>query len=87
MKPPRRVLEVGCGSGHWLALLAASGHRVAGIDASSGMRAKAKSKVQTATRLHGQAETLPLENSSFERVIIFSALQLPALPHGKRGTD
>jgi ubiquinone/menaquinone biosynthesis C-methylase UbiE len=34
---PNRILEVGCGTGHWLSLLAERGHVVTGLDRSLGM--------------------------------------------------
>jgi ubiquinone/menaquinone biosynthesis C-methylase UbiE len=36
-----RVLEVGCGTGHWLRLLGENGIRVAGVDVSGSMLAYA----------------------------------------------
>lgn len=32
---PLRILDVGCGNGHWAVVLTAAGHRVVGIDASA----------------------------------------------------
>lgn len=72
--PPRRVLEVGCGSAHWLALLIAEGHSATGIDASAGMLQQAAVKVPAASLMHGHAESLPFESDSFERVFIINAL-------------
>jgi ubiquinone/menaquinone biosynthesis C-methylase UbiE len=47
------VLEVGCGTGHWLAWLAERGaDRLAGIDASADMLAKAAAKVDDAHLRH-----------------------------------
>lgn len=71
---PRRILEVGCGSGHWLASLAASGHRVVGMEPSPGMLAKAKSKHLPAQLVRGHAEALPFEAGGFERVVMVNAL-------------
>ena len=71
---PRRILEVGCGSGHWLASLTATGHEAIGIDASAGMLAKAKAKVPPAQLVRGQAEALAFATASFERVVIINAL-------------
>ncbi|MEJ2209772.1 MAG: methyltransferase domain-containing protein, partial [Anaerolineae bacterium] len=34
---PGCILEVGCGTGHWLAGLAAAGRRLYGLDLSAGM--------------------------------------------------
>jgi ubiquinone/menaquinone biosynthesis C-methylase UbiE len=73
-KEPHRVLEVACGSGHWLALLAANGHNVAGIDASAGMLAKAKAKLPQVPLVNGEAEALPFKPESFDRVVIINAV-------------
>ncbi len=40
--PPRRVLDVACGTGRHLAWLAGAGYDVAGADASAGMLARAR---------------------------------------------
>jgi ubiquinone/menaquinone biosynthesis C-methylase UbiE len=69
------VLEVGCGTGHWLAWL--TGHGIgglAGIDASAGMLAKASAKVDDADLRHGRAEDLPWPDASFARVFAINAL-------------
>lgn len=72
--PPQRVLEVGCGSGHWVALLLEQGHRVTGLDASSGMLAKARTRAAAAALVKGYAEALPFASGSFERIIVVNAL-------------
>jgi ubiquinone/menaquinone biosynthesis C-methylase UbiE len=68
------VLEVGCGTGHWLARLAAQGHRVAGVDASQGMLAKARLTAPGAAIVHGRAEALPWPDARFDRVVCINAL-------------
>lgn len=45
---PLRILDVGCGNGHWARRLAGSGHRVVGIDASAQRIAQARSDVPDA---------------------------------------
>lgn len=71
---PQRILEVGCGSGHWLELLDANGHRPTGLDASPGMLAKAQVKLPAVALVRGQAEALPFADDSFDRVLIVNAL-------------
>jgi len=71
---PRDVLEVGCGTGHWLALLHAHGARVSGLDASPAMLARARSKLPEAELVHGSAEYLPWPDASFDRVFSFNAI-------------
>jgi ubiquinone/menaquinone biosynthesis C-methylase UbiE len=72
--PVARALEVGCGTGHWLHLLAARGISVAGLDPSSGMLAGAKGRVPAAAFVQGTAEELPWVSGSFERVFCINAL-------------
>jgi SAM-dependent methyltransferase len=62
-----RILEVGCGTGRWLALLHSAGHDVAGIEPSEQMFARAQARV-TADLRHGTAEALPWPEACFDRV-------------------
>jgi len=73
-EPDRRVLEVGCGTGHWLALLRQRGFRVAGLDASSHMLARAQTHVPGTMLARGRAEYLPWVSGSFDRVFCINAL-------------
>ena len=67
-----RVLEVGCGTGHWLRLLGESGIRVAGLDASGNMLSYARARAPGALA-HGRAEHLPWRSQTFERVFCINA--------------
>jgi ubiquinone/menaquinone biosynthesis C-methylase UbiE len=67
--PPQRVLEVGCGTGHWLRWLAQHRHRAVGLDRSRGMLAEAGE-----SGILGTAERLPFGDASFDRVIAVNAL-------------
>lgn len=68
-----RVLEVGCGTGHWLRLLDESGTRVAGVDVSENMLAYARDQAPGALLIRGRAEHLPCANDTFERVFCINA--------------
>jgi len=70
---PRRVLEVGCGTGRWLALLASAGCQMAGIDPSREMLARAATRVAGDLR-QGVAERLPWGETSFDAVVYVNAL-------------
>lgn len=67
-----RVLELGCGTGHWLSVLA--GRRVVGVDPSAGMLAEARVKAPSAQLVLARAEALPFADASFDRVLIVNAL-------------
>ncbi len=68
-----RVLEVGCGTGHWLRLLGDRGLRVAGVDASGNMLTYARERAPGAALAHGRAEHLPWGSQTFERVFCINA--------------
>ena len=69
-----RVLEVGCGTGHWLRLLAERGIRVAGVDASHNMLDYAHDQAPRAALAHARAEHLPWATEAFERLFCINAL-------------
>jgi ubiquinone/menaquinone biosynthesis C-methylase UbiE len=68
-----RVLEVGCGTGHWLRLLGTRGVAPTGLDASIRMLAHARSHAHSPL-VHGFAERLPFATASFDRVFCVNAL-------------
>jgi ubiquinone/menaquinone biosynthesis C-methylase UbiE len=69
-----RVLEVGCGTGHWLEVLGDPARELAGLDASDEMLAKARARALDAELVHGRAEALPWADASFDRVVCINAL-------------
>ena len=71
---PARVLEVGCGTGHWLAILAGRGTTVAGVDPSHCMLEHARGAAPSALLVRGRAEALPWQAASFDRVLCVNAL-------------
>lgn len=74
-EPGLAVLEVGCGTGHWLELMLAHGAHVAGLDASEGMLERARAHLPPGTDLqHGAAERLPWPDGSFDRLICINAI-------------
>lgn len=70
---PGPVVEIGCGTGHWLALMSNSGCAVAGLDPSAAMLAQAATKVVGDLR-RGRAETLPWPDDRFALVVFVNAL-------------
>jgi cyclopropane fatty-acyl-phospholipid synthase-like methyltransferase len=69
----RRVLEVGCGTGHWMKALAERASRVAGLDASNNMLAYARSKALPVLLAQGRAEHLPFVEGAFDRLFCINA--------------
>ena len=70
----QRILEVGCGTGRWLAELWPVAHRVYGLDLSPGMLRQAR---QQDARFHltcGRATRLPFPEAAFDLVFCVNAL-------------
>ncbi|MFI5492793.1 class I SAM-dependent methyltransferase [Actinoplanes sp. NPDC051859] len=72
----RLVLDVGCGSGEFLAYCASLGMVAAGIDPAPGMVSLARQR--TADVRLGGAEKLPWRDATFDLATSFNALQFAA---------
>ncbi len=70
----QNVLEAGCGTGRWLADLAAPGRALYGLDASRGMLHGAAQRGGRLNLVHGRAESLPFRTASFDFVYAVNAL-------------
>jgi SAM-dependent methyltransferase len=70
----QRVLEVGCGGGHWLRRLGESGLHVFGLDPSARMLAVARAAVGGGRLVRGRGEALPYASSFCGRVFSINAL-------------
>ena len=70
---PPGVLEVGCGTGHWVQFLGDAGIGVIGVDPSEGMLNVARTTVP-GRLIRAAAEVLPFLPNSFERVFCVNAL-------------
>lgn len=69
------VLEVGCGTGHWLATVRGRAEvAVTGLDSSSSMLQRAREALPDAAVIQASAERLPLPDASFDRVFIVNAI-------------
>lgn len=70
---PVDVLEVGCGTGHWLAALRSANaialHRVVGVEPSMAMIERG-----SGLRVRAVAERLPFPDASFDRIYCVNAL-------------
>jgi ubiquinone/menaquinone biosynthesis C-methylase UbiE len=70
----RQILEVGCGTGHWLEFLKAPSAHLTGLDFSAGMLAQAKMRLPEIPFVQGTAERLPCGAETFDRVFCINAL-------------
>jgi ubiquinone/menaquinone biosynthesis C-methylase UbiE len=71
--PHTRVLEVGCGTGHWLRLVADRDVHIAGLDASENMLLHARAQASGVPLVLGAGEQLPFANESLDRIFYINA--------------
>lgn len=74
--PGTRVLDVGCGGGEFLTMLASLGADATGVDPAAGMRALAAAAGHEICP--GDAEHLPFADAEFEVVTAVNSLHLAA---------
>jgi SAM-dependent methyltransferase len=70
-----RLLDVGCGAGGALAVAAAMGAQVTGLDASAALVEIARARLQGARIEVGEIEALPFASGAFDLVTGFNAYQ------------
>ena len=68
------VLEVGCGTGHWVARFASTARRSVGVDPSTGMLRRADDELKGRCLVRGVAEALPFPDDTFDFVFAINAL-------------
>jgi len=68
-----RVLEVGCGTGRWLAELQLVARQVYGIDLSLGMLQQARQRPQSLSLICGHASHLPFPDAGFDLIFCVNA--------------
>ncbi len=69
-----RILEVGCGTGRWLAELSPVARSVHGLDLSVEMLRKAKQREERFCLTRGQATQLPFPDAIFDLIFCVNAL-------------
>jgi SAM-dependent methyltransferase len=72
--PGLEVLEVGCGTGHWLDVLRRRGASVAGLDNSEEMLRIAVNILPDVHLKQGDAQKIPWKDGSFDRVFCVNAI-------------
>src|SRR5918995_275328 len=72
-QPGQSVLDVGCGVGAFLRLVAERGGRPHGIDASEALLDIARSRLPDADLRHGDMEALPYDDDAFDLVTGFTS--------------
>ncbi len=70
----RQALEVGCGTGHWLAQLCPHVAAVFGLDLSQGMLAQAQHRALSLRLIRGQGCRLPFADASCDLVYCINAI-------------
>ena len=70
---PERILEVGCGTGRWLAELQPVARQVYGMDLSLGMLHQARQRPEPLSLLCGHASHLPFPDAVFDLIFCVNA--------------
>lgn len=70
---PERILEVGCGTGHWVNVLQTTA-QVYGMDSSFGMLQKARERKRTFSLIHGDGNSLPFRSNTFDIIFCVNTL-------------
>lgn len=70
----RAILEVGCGTGHWLTRFEGPDCRVFGVDASAGMLRRADPSLIGRSLTRGVAGDLPFTAGAFDCAFVINAL-------------
>lgn len=76
-----RILEVGCGTGRWLAELSPVARWIHGLDISIEMLRKAKQREERFYLTRGQASQLPFPDAIFDLIFCVNALHHFDHPH------
>jgi ubiquinone/menaquinone biosynthesis C-methylase UbiE len=69
----KKVLEVGCGTGHWLNVLSDLPVELTGLDPACGMLEKARARATRAGLVCASAERIPFQAKSFDLIFCVNA--------------
>jgi SAM-dependent methyltransferase len=70
----RRIVEIGCGTGHWLDALQSAAPVVCGMDRSDGMLHKARERNGDFRIIRGDAGLIPFRKNAFDLVFCVNAI-------------
>jgi SAM-dependent methyltransferase len=70
---PRRILELGAGTGIFTRVLLASGHKVVAVEPDAEMRARLLARSPGVETCRGEAEAIPLPDASVDAVVCAQA--------------
>ena len=73
--PKEKMLELGCGTGHWTEFFVNQGFNVTGVDISEAMLNIAIGKKLEANLLLANSESLPFEDGSFKSIVSITMLE------------
>jgi ubiquinone/menaquinone biosynthesis C-methylase UbiE len=80
LAPGAKVIDLGCGSGAFTAVLRERGYNVAGVDIAGDLIAVAKSKFPGMEFVEGDVEDVPFPTASFDGVLLSGIIHhLPAM--------
>ena len=79
---PRRVLEAGCGTGHWLAAMHSVAPHLFGLDLSQGMLNQARKRGAGLGLVRGTAVQLPFRQEQFDLIVCIDAIHHFSHPRG-----
>lgn len=71
---PANILEVGCGTCHWLSGIDNNTAMLCGIDLSLSMLNVAKSSTKNIFLINGSADQIPIKNNSFDLIFVVNAI-------------
>jgi SAM-dependent methyltransferase len=77
----RRVLEIGCGTGHFTRWLAGRGYAVIGLDRSIAMLREAQAHTKGGALLLADAHQLPLSDRAVDVSVFVATLEFLESPH------
>jgi SAM-dependent methyltransferase len=78
--PGGRVLDAGCGTGHFTSLFLKPGVEVIGFDLSLDMLAYARHRYSVLEVVQGNVEALPFQAGSFDTIVMLTVLEFVDRP-------